>query len=257
MLVIMLLAVAKWVRQQDEFKMTATCIYNLQVIEAGKEQWALENNKDTNAVPTWKDLNPFLINTLIDEHDKGELHCPAGGIYTLGRIGVFPTCSIPQHKYEYAYNKFGVEVEAENGSNLVGAIVVLLDASGHKTVSQTDRNGEAFIEAWTNTTIIVIVSKPGYATVSNTLEAVWHSYKPLQLKRVEPTNGVQSDTNSSSARRSQNVWAADVQNLTNVLLSSFTSDMENVHVRHVLENVPQRLYYSYVWRIRSIFSESL
>jgi hypothetical protein len=169
--------------------MTTTCIFHLQVIEASKQQWALENNKDTNAVPTWKDLNPFLINTLIDEHEKDELHCPAGGVYTLGRIGVFPTCSILQHKYEYVSNEFGVGVEAENGSNLVGATVELLDASGHKAISQTDRNGGAYITTWTNAALFVIVSKAGYVTVSNTLEAIWNSPRPLQLKRVELKGG--------------------------------------------------------------------
>jgi hypothetical protein len=257
MLVIMLLAVLKWVRQRDEFKMTAACIVNLQVIEASKEQWALENNKDSNAVPTWKDLNPFLINTLIDEHEKDELHCPAGGVYTIGRVGVFPTCSIPQHIYEYTPSEFGLEVESENGSNLVGATVELLDASGRKAVSHAGRDGVAFINTWTNAVLFVIVSKPGYVTVSNTLEAIWNSPGPLQLKRVEPTNGVQSDTNSSSTSRPQNIWAADVQNLMNVVVSCFTNDIENVHVHHALVNVPQRLYYSYVWRIRNIFSESL
>ncbi len=251
------MAVVKWVGRQHEDKMTDTCIYNLQVIDAGKLQWALENNKDSNAVPTWKDLNPFLINTLIDEHEKDELQCPAGGVYTIGRVGVFPTCSIPQHKYEYVSNEFDVGVETENGSNLVGATVELLDVSGHRAVSQTDRNGGAYIKTWTNADLLVIVSKPGYVTVSNTAEAIWNSPRPLQLKRVEPAKGVQSDTNSSSTSRPPNIWTADVQNLTNVAVSSFTSDEENLHVRHALVNVPQRLYYCYVWRIRNIFSESL
>jgi hypothetical protein len=190
MLVIMLLAVAKWVRQQDEFKMTATCIVHLQVIQASKQQWALENGKDSNAVPTWKDLNSYLANSLYADGEKEELHCPAGGVYTIGRVGVFPTCSIPQHKYEYVSNEFGVEVETENGSNLVGATVELLDASGHKAISQTDRNGGAYIKTWTNADLLVIVSKPGYVTVSNTAEAIWNSPAPLQLKRIELTNGV-------------------------------------------------------------------
>ncbi len=231
MLVTMLLAAAKWVRQQDEIKMTTTCIFHLQVIEAGKEQWALENNKDTNAVPTWKDLNSYLANALYADGEKDELHCPAGGVYTIGRVGVFPTCSIQQHIYEYTPSEFGLEVEAENGSNLVGAIVVLLDASGRKAVSHAGRDGVAFINTWTNAVLFVIVSKPGYVTVSNTLETIYNSPGPLQLKRVGPTNGVQSDTNSSSTSRPPNIWATDVQNLTNVAVSSFTSDEESLHVR--------------------------
>jgi hypothetical protein len=180
------------------------------VIQASKQQWALENGRDSNAVPTWKDLNSYLANALYADGEKDKLHCPAGGIYTLGRIGVFPTCSIPQHKYEYVSNEFGVGVETENGSNLVGATVELLDASGRKAVSHAGRDGVAFINTWTNAVLFVIVSKPGYVTVSNTLETIYNSPGPLQLKRVGPTNGVQNVTNSSATSRPQSTWVADV-----------------------------------------------
>jgi hypothetical protein len=187
---VMVIAIVKWVGLRHEAEMTNLCIVHLQVIQASKQQWALENGKDSNAVPTWKDLNSYLANSLYADGEKEELHCPAGGVYTIGRVGVFPTCSIPQHKYEYVSNEFGVEVETENGSNLVGATVELLDASGHKAISQTDRNGGAYIKTWTNADLLVIVSKPGYVTVSNTAEAIWNSPAPLQLKRIELTNGV-------------------------------------------------------------------
>ena len=180
---VMVIAIVKWVGLRHEAEMTSLCIVHLQEIDAGKEQWALENNKDTNAVPTWKDLNSYLANALYGDGEKEELHCPAGGVYTIGRIGVFSTCSIPKHKY--FPGELDVGVETENGSNLVGATVELLDASGHKAISQTDRNGGAYITTWTNAALFVIVSKAGYVTVSNTLEAIWNSPRPLQLKRVE------------------------------------------------------------------------
>jgi hypothetical protein len=71
---------------------TNACINNLRQIDAAENQWALENNKTKDAVPTAQELSPFL---------KGgfeSLHCPAGGTYTTGPVGEGPTCSIPEHK---------------------------------------------------------------------------------------------------------------------------------------------------------------
>jgi len=68
------------------------CINNLRMIDAAKQQWALENGKKNGDVPTQADLMPYLGR-------NGQFpHCPQGGVYTIGAVGETPTCSIPGHK---------------------------------------------------------------------------------------------------------------------------------------------------------------
>ena len=65
------------------------CVENLRRIELAKQQWAVENHRTTNDVPTWDDLRPYIGKS------PGEvLRCPGGGTYTLGRVGEPPRCSI-------------------------------------------------------------------------------------------------------------------------------------------------------------------
>ena len=66
------------------------CINNLRQIDAAKQQWALENDKAAEAVPTAQDLLPYFQDNLFPV-------CPSGGIYTINAVGVPPTCSIPGH----------------------------------------------------------------------------------------------------------------------------------------------------------------
>jgi hypothetical protein len=69
-----------------------TCINNLRMIAAAKNEWALENGKTTtNDIPTWDDLRPYLSVPV-------PLVCPAGGTYTINAIGQLPTCSVPGHQ---------------------------------------------------------------------------------------------------------------------------------------------------------------
>jgi competence protein ComGC len=67
------------------------CLNNLRRIEGAKEVWALQNNKDTNSTPTMQDLTPFLKGNVTT------LRCPAGGTYSINKVGVPPTCTIPSH----------------------------------------------------------------------------------------------------------------------------------------------------------------
>jgi chromosome segregation ATPase len=66
------------------------CLNNLRQIDAAKNQWALENNKTSDAMPTVQDLLPYLRDQIFPV-------CPSGGTYTIGAVGVAPTCSIPGH----------------------------------------------------------------------------------------------------------------------------------------------------------------
>ena len=66
------------------------CINNLRQIDAAKQQWALENDKPANAIPTAQDLLPYLQGGIFPV-------CPSGGTYTINAVAVPPTCSVPGH----------------------------------------------------------------------------------------------------------------------------------------------------------------
>ncbi len=67
-----------------------TCLGNLRRIDDAKQEWATENDKPDNAVPTVADLLPYL---------KGGVFpvCPAGGKYSINAVDEVPTCSIAGH----------------------------------------------------------------------------------------------------------------------------------------------------------------
>jgi hypothetical protein len=75
------------------------CINNLRQIDAAKNEWALEHNAKSNDVVTIKDIRPYIErernNPFIKLDAKGNLpKCPSGGVYTIGKIGDSPTCSL-------------------------------------------------------------------------------------------------------------------------------------------------------------------
>jgi membrane protease subunit (stomatin/prohibitin family) len=67
-----------------------TCINHLRQIDAAKQQWALENDKTADAIPTALELLPYLSNMVFPV-------CPSGGTYTINAVGVPPTCSVSGH----------------------------------------------------------------------------------------------------------------------------------------------------------------
>lgn len=67
--------------------MRPRCIDNLLQIQGAKNQWMTETKKATNDVPTWDNIRPYL-------YRSRELHCPKGGVYTIGRLDERPRCSI-------------------------------------------------------------------------------------------------------------------------------------------------------------------
>jgi hypothetical protein len=79
--------------QADEESARNQCINNLRQIYAAKQECALENNKTADAIPTAQDIAPY-IKLDADGNIPG---CPSGGTYTIGAVGVPPTCSIPGH----------------------------------------------------------------------------------------------------------------------------------------------------------------
>ena len=65
-----------------------SCVAALRAIDGMKQTWALEFHKTTNDVPRWDDL--------AKQSGKAEWRweCPDGGVYTIGRVGDHPSCSI-------------------------------------------------------------------------------------------------------------------------------------------------------------------
>jgi hypothetical protein len=67
-----------------------TCINNLRLIEAAKQQWALDNSKTDDDIPNALELLPYFRDDVFPA-------CPAGGTYTINAVSVLPTCSAPGH----------------------------------------------------------------------------------------------------------------------------------------------------------------
>jgi competence protein ComGC len=85
------IAIPNFVKAREKSQQNA-CINNLRMIDAAKNQWALENNKKTGDPCTADGLKPYIRLT------NGQIpKCPAGGTYTIGAIGESPKCSIPGH----------------------------------------------------------------------------------------------------------------------------------------------------------------
>jgi len=76
----------------------------LRQIDAAKNEWALKHNAKSNDVVTINDIRPYIErernNAFIKLDAKGNLpKCPSGGIYTIGKIGEPPTCSLGTNVY--------------------------------------------------------------------------------------------------------------------------------------------------------------
>src|SRR4051812_46145189 len=68
------------------------CINNLRLIDAAKQEWALEHGKTNSDVPTWAEIRSYF-----GRGGVVVLKCPSDGTYTLGALSNLPTCSIPGH----------------------------------------------------------------------------------------------------------------------------------------------------------------
>jgi len=63
------------------------CSTNLVRLLGAKQQWGFANSAEDDAVPTMDDLIPYL------NRGQGEVACPSGGEYTIGKMTNPPTCS--------------------------------------------------------------------------------------------------------------------------------------------------------------------
>lgn len=85
------IAIPNFVRARD-IAQRNVCINHLRMIDSAKQQWALENAKSADSVPTPDELKPFLGT------DTQVLICPKGGTYEINAVNEPPTCSIPGHE---------------------------------------------------------------------------------------------------------------------------------------------------------------
>jgi hypothetical protein len=82
-------------------KLVAGCRINLRLLDDAKRTWAMLNHKTTkNPAPTLDDLRPFCGTGPMGLPPE----CPAGGVYTPGRLDEPAKCSLgpEQHTYERA-----------------------------------------------------------------------------------------------------------------------------------------------------------
>jgi uncharacterized protein (DUF3084 family) len=77
-------------QQAQQIDLLNACINQLRQLDGAKQQWALENTKAADAVPTAQEIAPYLRDQVLPA-------CPAAGKYTLNAVSVAPTCSIAGH----------------------------------------------------------------------------------------------------------------------------------------------------------------
>lgn len=82
------IAIPNFVRARQTSQ-TNACINNLRIIDAAKQQWALEKGQQTTATPVDSDIEPYLgrAGTVMPQE-------PLNGTYTINSLSVVPYCSI-------------------------------------------------------------------------------------------------------------------------------------------------------------------
>lgn len=81
------IAIPSFVKARDTAQVNA-CVNNMRMLDASKEQAALEHNyKEGDAVPE-QEVSKYLKNGL------SGLICPKGGRYTINPLGKEPECSV-------------------------------------------------------------------------------------------------------------------------------------------------------------------
>lgn len=84
------IAIPNFIQARDH-AIKQACSNNLRKIDAAKQQWALENKKSGEDVPTLEDIEPYIPGGF------ASLHCPAGGAYSINKLIEPPSCSVSNH----------------------------------------------------------------------------------------------------------------------------------------------------------------
>ena len=82
--------------QARRIKSATAWANRLRLIDGAKNQWAFNNNKNTNDMPTWADISPYIYEPSLIfsnfSYTNGRLVNPMGESYTIGRVDELPTC---------------------------------------------------------------------------------------------------------------------------------------------------------------------
>jgi prepilin-type N-terminal cleavage/methylation domain-containing protein len=81
------IAVPQFIRAREVSRATS-CRHNLKQILGSKERWAMDNHKGPDDEPVMEDLVEPGV------YLEGELECPSGGDYDIGKLSELPTCTI-------------------------------------------------------------------------------------------------------------------------------------------------------------------
>jgi len=83
------IAIPNFMKNRETSQRNA-CANNVRLIDAAKEQWAMESGQVSGASVITASVNSYL---------KGETTptCPAKGVYTYNTVGTKPTCTATGH----------------------------------------------------------------------------------------------------------------------------------------------------------------
>ena len=82
------IAIPNFVRARQTSQ-TNACINNLRIIDAAKQQWALEKGQQTSATPAATDIEPYLGRAGTAMPNE-----PLNGTYSINALSVVPNCSL-------------------------------------------------------------------------------------------------------------------------------------------------------------------
>jgi len=97
------IAIPSFVRARKSAQANA-CINNLRIIDAAKQQWAIENNKSPNDLPNQNDIAPYIGRN----QNIANVICPSGGTsfddsYNINSVAEPPTCKIGASFADYPH----------------------------------------------------------------------------------------------------------------------------------------------------------
>ena len=95
LVVVFVAAALWWLSEHRGSNLKSPCLVNMESIETWKLNWMTANDKTLNDTPSWADLKPYMGDAAKRHGWKDGIPvCPEGGVYTVGRVGEWPRCSI-------------------------------------------------------------------------------------------------------------------------------------------------------------------
>lgn len=159
------------------------CLRNLGLIRGGKYYWAEKLRKPPDAKPTWDDIRDYT-GSFPGDGEAYPFQCASGGTYTIGKLDALPICSIHGFIIYVGKPVSGNDDFMDITTNCIpGAVVETVWSNGRKVWTRTDAIGEALVKAPPNQTATVIISKPGYVAVTNSIEKLYYD-EGVALERV-------------------------------------------------------------------------